>query len=152
MKTKLQVVPAPTPVLTSDQKRKIDRYGEVDRLLQLFEPIAVEHKALKDEISAWPEGPADRMAILDGNFYRVQASARRKERTVSNARKLWAAMKAALGAEALQAAVTIPLGLIDKHVPESVQAEFLTTEQSGSRTLEVVALHEANQAALQPAA
>jgi hypothetical protein len=41
------------------------------------------------------------------------------------------------------AVIEIPLGLIDKHVPKSIQGNFVHEERSGYRTLDVVALQPA---------
>ncbi len=132
-----------TPAQRATRRAKIDIYGELDRKLELVEPEREQHKLLGKEIQSWYKNEDGAMPqVANGNDYRIQLSARRNERVITDKKKAVAALKRALGSlDAVIAVLDIPLGLIDKHVPESEQATFIHEEHSGYRTLEAVALH-----------
>lgn len=117
-----------------------DHYGELDRQVTLFEPTREEWDAAKKALNARAESAtADAPVFYAGKLYRVQLGARKNERTITDQAKAFKAVEKALGKAGAIAAVTIPLGLVDKCVPASAQT-FIAKEQSGSRSIEAVAL------------
>src|ERR1035438_4554586 len=70
---------------------KIDRFGDLDGQVQRFAPIKEEHELLRKDIEgALAEKPGELPAVVNGSRYQIQLTARRKERTVINKRKLFA--------------------------------------------------------------
>src|SRR5579872_4292051 len=141
----LQIVPK-DPTL----EQEIDELGEIQRQLALAAPLVDREKVLKDKLVArLAAAPADKPVVLRGKLYELQYGTKRSERTITNPRLAFAALKKVLGAGIL-AVVDIPLGIIDKHVPESERSKFITKELSGWRKLDVVPLTPAQS--LPPAA
>ena len=133
-------VPVPPLPCAAVRQTKIDRYGELDRLAQLRAPEEAERKALKEEIERWHEGePADLPVSEAGLQYVILMTARRKERTVTDKKKVFNLLKKRLGLDGLIAALEIGLGFVDKHVTASEQKGLIVTELSGYRTFNVVA-------------
>lgn len=119
-----------------------DHYGELDRQVTLFEPTMADHKAAKDRLVEMAKSdPAEKGVLITGAQYRVQLGACKNERTITDQPKAWRAVVKGLGNAGAIAAVTIPLGVIDKVVVlEEQQKLFLVKAQTGSRSIEVVAL------------
>jgi hypothetical protein len=125
-----------------------DEYGDLDRQIHAFAPKAARHKALRAKIEeAVKEHPADLPALLQGKLYQLQLSPRKNERTLTDKAKAWALLRKVLGIEALIAAVTIPLTLLDKWVPKDRQAGFVSEARTGTRIITVVALAPPGKAA-----
>jgi hypothetical protein len=119
---------------------KINRYGELDRLLSLSKPYKDEAEVLKDEIESWHENdPADKGAISTGTLYRIHLTAKRNARALIDKKKAFHLLRKKLGFDGLMAILDIPLGAIDKAIPKSEQS-FIHEERSGYRSLTVVAL------------
>jgi len=139
----LEMAPATGAPGPSLRKKKIDRFGELDRRLSLVAADQEEYDLLKKEFQEWhKDDDGAKPCVEIGNIYQANLSARRKERTVIDKKKAWAALRKSFGGvDALLAALDLPLGLIDKHVPESERKAFLHQEHSGYRTVDVVALH-----------
>jgi hypothetical protein len=133
--------------------KTIDEYGEVKRRLALSEPDEQRAKALKDTIEGWHKGDAGDVPVVErGALYEIQLSPRRNERTVTDKKKCFNALKKTLGLDGLIALFDIGLGVLDKNVPKSAQHAFVTEERSGYRTLTVVPLHAATAPELPEAA
>jgi hypothetical protein len=152
MNSPLQTVPRPVAALS--QQQKVDRFGELDRQIQLLAPLTAAHRALKEEIESWHRGDAgDTPVVEKGVLYEVQMSPRRNERTVVNKKKVFALLKAALGIDGIVALVNLPFeAAIDKYIPKSSQKGLINEERSGYRTFTVVALQPAAPALELPAA
>jgi hypothetical protein len=133
MAAKVSPIEIPPPEV---RQNKADRYGELRRRLQLIEPDKDEAEALKKEMEAWYPGALPEKAR--GLFWEVQMSARRKERTIKNKWKLFNRLRKALGIRGVIALITIPLGEVDKVIPESERKVYFHEEQSGWRTFTVV--------------
>jgi len=132
--------PPPAPPSKAIRQAKIDRYGELDRLAQLRAPDELERKALKEEIEAWhQDAPGDSAISEAGKAYVVLMTACRKERTVTDKRKVFNLLKKRLGIDGLITALDIGLGFIDKHCTATEREDFVVTELSGYRTFTVVA-------------
>lgn len=133
----------PTPEATV-RRMKVDRYGELDRLAKLHVPDKDEQELLKEEIQSWhKDAPGDMPAFECGDAYRVNMTARRNERTITDPRKAYNYLKKELGIDGLIAVLTIALSVVDKNVPKSAQHAFITEERSGYRTFSVVQLNPA---------
>jgi hypothetical protein len=142
-----EIGPSPKPLTAAEKAAKIDRYGELDRQLELMAPIEEEHAALKAEFQSWHEhDQADKPVIEAGQIYQVQMSPRTNKRTILNKKKVFEMMRRALGIDALIGIVDIPLSEIDKTIPESMQKGLLHKERSGYRTVKVVPLLPAKAA------
>lgn len=143
--TQTSMPPSPLVVLpkaTSEPSLEdIDRFGDLDLKVQQFAPIQEEYDLLKKKLQAGLEGkPGDRPHVLDGRRYLLQLGARRTERTITNKKAVFARLKKSLGLDGFLALITIPLGEgVDKNIPKSDHKLFLVEEQSGSRSIKVVA-------------
>lgn len=133
------------PPTQEERRAKVDRYGELERQIALVDPAVTELKALKEEIEGWHAGDvSDKPVMETGNLYRIQMSPRRRERILLAKKKVWNALKAVIGLDALIALIDIPLGAaVDRYLPKSVQAGLVHEERSGYRTFAVVALQPA---------
>jgi hypothetical protein len=119
----------------------IDEFGDLDREIQLFAQKVKRHKELRDLIGEAVETrKAEKPIILRGTLYELQLSPRKAERTVTDKTKLFGLLKKLLGLDALIAALTIPLGLIDKWVPDAEDAGLAASAATGIRTITVVPL------------
>lgn len=147
MSAKVIPIRPPSP---EDQRRKavIDEYGEVTRRLELCEPDQERAKLLKAEIESWDtDRGATEVITHDGHAWQVQFSARRNERTVINKPKAFALLKKALGLDGVIAMLDMPLGVLDKHIPESQRTGLVHQERAGYRTCKLVALNPVSKAA-----
>jgi hypothetical protein len=128
----------------ADHTKKVDRYGELQRRKKLNEPDEDEAAVLKAEIESWhKDSPADKGPTEKGELYQIQLSPKRNQRTFKDKRKAFNVLMRTLGRDGLIAVIEIPFGVLDKSVPASAQAAFMTEERSGYRTLTVVALQPA---------
>jgi hypothetical protein len=122
----------------------VDELGEVDRRLTLAEPDRQRRDVLKHELlQRFTANSADEPVTARGSLYEVQLSPKRNERTITDKKKAWAALKKALSLDGLVAALDLPLSLVDRHVPKTEQKLFIREERSGYRTLDVVAIRKA---------
>lgn len=72
------VISAPT------REQLVDEFGELDRLVQQFDPTKKRHEFLKDLIRSWyVDHPAELPATAEGDTYLVQVGARGPERYFS---------------------------------------------------------------------
>lgn len=134
----------PTSEEMAARRTKMDDLGEVRRRLALAEPDIELEKLLSKEIQSWFQDSAgDRPESARGNLYEIQLTARRNERTVLDKKKAFNCLKKALGLDGLIAVLDIPLGVLDKNLPESVRSAFIHQEHSGYRTLTAVPIHAA---------
>jgi hypothetical protein len=136
MSASLHVVAKP---LTKEQK--IDRYGELDRQIQLFAPVLAEHKELKAEIAGWFDSlPPDQPATAKGDLYTIQLAAKENERTITDQKQAFALLRKFVGSlDGAIALVSIPLGAaIDKFIPKPLHAKFLEQARTGTRSLKPV--------------
>jgi hypothetical protein len=142
----VSIRPAAQPPDEATRKQKLDRYGEIIRILKLTAPLEDEKSVLSAEIQGWHKDDAGDVPVIDrGHLYEIQLSPRRNERTIFSKLKAWNALKKALGLHGLIALINIPMGeVLDKHIPKSAQKAFVSEERSGYRTLTVVALHPAS--------
>lgn len=115
---------------------KIDRFGELQRLVKEHKPIAAEYKSLGDEIERWYEShPADQPVLAEGLLFSLQISPRAEERAIHDKRKL----RRLMGAEKFFELCSIALKHVDALVDKSMHHLFLTAERTGRRRLDAVA-------------
>ena len=139
-----KITPFPKPSIPPIEVRqaKADRYGELRRRLQLIEPDKEEADALKKEMESWYQGgQGDTPEVVTGNFWAIQMSARRHERTIKNKWRLFNRLRQALGLRGVIGMISIPLGEVDKVIPKSERDSFFDEERSGWRLFNVVPLH-----------
>jgi hypothetical protein len=117
-----------------------DHLGELHRQVSLFQPTANEYEAAKKRLVEMAEGnSAEKSVEVAGRDYVVQLGARKNERTITHPIKAFTLLTKRLGKAGAIAAVTIPLGAIDKVATSTEQSAFIVKEQVGSRSVDVVA-------------
>lgn len=122
--------------LSSEQRKLIDVYGELDRRVQEFAPYRKLHEKLKKQILGWTEGAkADAPVSLEGERYTLQISEREQERVVFNLKKLIARLGRKLYTQLLRAPT---FGAIDEHIPAAEQSDFIRREHVGHRNVTAV--------------
>lgn len=139
------------PVKTREQL--IDEFGELDRQVTQFAPVAKRHRDLAEQIRGWyQEHPANQPAVANGYLYEVQVSACGEERVLDlkAKREIWKRLKIGRALElfsitlkAVEAAPELGKELLDK---------LAQKKPIGSRKLIVVAIAPAQAAVLQKAA
>jgi len=143
----------PVAVPQTFSPAEVDRLGELQRRIDLMALDVAEHKALKEKAGKVAEAePADKPLALRGSLYELQCGARRKERVVIARWKVFLYLRKALGLKGLISSLSIPLSLIDDNIPKSAQVGMLSEEQSGWRSMSLVALQPAEQAEYREAA
>jgi hypothetical protein len=136
-----KVVPIRRSIALMDEAELVDFYGEKQRLVDLFQPTADEHAVAKKRLVEMGESQNAEAALsFTGRDYVVQLGARKNERTVIKQALAYKLIEKALGKAGAIGAITIPLGLIDKCITETQQKLFVVKEQTGSRSVDVVAL------------
>lgn len=119
----------------------VDKYGDLDRQIQLFAAKVKRHKELKDLIGEAVETrKAEKPVILRGKLYELQLSPRKEERTLTNKPKLFTLLKKLLGLDGLIAVLPIPMALVDKWIPEAEDLKLVATAATGTRIITVVPL------------
>lgn len=122
----------------------IDEYGELERKIAAFKPVADRAAALKKEIASWYEHqPADEVFVAEGKLYNAQVSAKALERRVFDMPKLFSL----LGRNRFLEFCKVSLAAIDQHVASEKHPAFLHSERSGNRTVKTVAISPAQKAA-----
>ena len=127
--------------LPKEQTQKIDRYGELQRQIDLFAPVLAEHKELKAEIAGWFDShPPDQPAIAQGDLWTIQLTAKENERTITDQKVAFATLRKFAGSlDGVIALINIPLGnAIDKLIPKPLHKAFLKQERTGTRSLKCV--------------
>ncbi|MDZ4796592.1 MAG: hypothetical protein SGI92_00410 [Bryobacteraceae bacterium] len=123
-------------VLTKAHRALIDEYGELERRLAEFKPVADRAAAVKKALSSLGDShPADQPLALEGAHYTVHLSPKAIERKVFDIDKLWAT----IGKSKFLQFCRFPLAAIDQHVASSLHPAFLLAEHSGNRTVKAVA-------------
>lgn len=135
----LQLVPKPLNAMTLEELA--DCYGVLDLKVQHFDPVAEEHKLYEKELQRrHDEHPADLPAVVKGKRFTIQLGARRNERTITDQKKAFTLLRAAVGSlDGAIALVSIPLtAAIDKFIPEAKQKQCIKQERTGYRTVKAV--------------
>ena len=126
------VTASPAAVVTLSGK--VDRAGYLLARLAEAKPWIKELESLKKELQeAVDDKPADKPVRLQGGVYYVDLSPRESKREITNKSKAWAALKRAIGLEALIASLAIPFKLLDQHIQPEDQAAYTQVERTGSR-------------------
>jgi hypothetical protein len=132
-----------------DRQAKIDRFGEVDRCLNLWQPQANphldEHQRLKAEILSWADSdPAEKSTVLSGRSYQVEITARGFQRKFSaEANALAHRLLSAIKGLDLMQFFSITLGDAKTHLGKPWLEKHVPKQQTGPRTVNVVPLAEA---------
>jgi hypothetical protein len=126
-----------------------DEFGELARLVDLFDPTQRRFEAARKEIDArFAEHPADQAASLEGSLYSVRLTARSNRRSFTDKVKAFTLLRRAIGLKALIELITIPLeAAVDEFIPRSKHALFLAEERTGYRRISAVAKVPAANAA-----
>lgn len=130
----------PTPI-AAFPKEKLDRCGY---LLALKASADAEpwHAELKDLVaqvrSHYAKAPADIPVRAEGNLYFIDLTKREMERSVSNKKRAFDALKKAMGITALIEAITMTFKLLDAHIAPADQGTFVTQGRTGNRDVSAV--------------
>jgi hypothetical protein len=120
-----------------------DYFGELDRQVKTFEPVAEAHKTAKERLLKLAEdSPADSSVVIAGRTWRVHFGKRSNERTITDQKKVFQLVEKRLGKDGAIAAVSLPMALVDKVATDSEQKTFIVREASGTRRIESVTLAE----------
>jgi hypothetical protein len=118
-----------------------DELGELQRQIDLLDPVIARYKVLTERADdAAKASPKDEPVVYRGAYWELQLGPRRNERTVTEKWKAFVYLRKLLTYEGLVAVLDIPLGLIDKNVPDSISRPWIVKEQSGYRSRKLVAL------------
>lgn len=121
----------------------IDEFGELQRRVDEFRPVAERCTALARTIASWyADEPAGESFVEEGRYYSVQISPRTIKRTVVNMPKLYAL----LGKAKFLELATVTLAAIDKHVAAPLHAKIIRAEMTGERRVKAVAKATATDA------
>jgi hypothetical protein len=73
----------------AEQRKMIDEFGELDRIMKLHEAKRARYEFLKRLIKSWfDQAPADADGAVEGEVYRLHLSARERERRIRDMREL----------------------------------------------------------------
>lgn len=117
-------------------QHKLDRCGYLLARYRENKPWIDELSTLKDQIReryATEEGGKSFRAM--GEKYYIDLTVKEEQRKVTSPAKAFAALRKAVGLEALLARITITLKLIDEFIPTDQQGKFIIKERTGSRDL-----------------
>jgi hypothetical protein len=121
----------------------IDEYEVLDRWYSQNKPKIDRRKTLADQIQTWYRDDTQFSAAepirLEGNTCYIDLAPRKEMRRISSMAAAFAALRKAMGLGPLIDALTITFKLLDRHVPEAQQAEYVVKEPTGPRTITVVA-------------
>lgn len=119
------------------QAKVIDEYGELDRQVREFAPIAAKHESLKKIIKAWcEEMPADEGAMLEGRQYKILVGARERERKFKSLSKVF---KACGTLKRFLSVCTVAIGALEELIGKSQVESLVETTSTGTRRLRPIA-------------
>ena len=140
------LVPTRIPAVDLARQQLVDEFGELDRLIQEFAPLAKRYKILQDLIRGWYEDlPADQATFADGMFYRVQVAARSVERYFDLKTRL--KIFAKLGKARAMELFSITLKAVEENVGKPEFEALVSHSYTGSRKLVVILKAPASKAA-----
>lgn len=114
----------------------IDEYGELQRRVDEFRPVAERCAMLARTIASWyADEPPEESFVEEGRRYSVQISPRTVKRTIVNMAKLYALVGKAKFLEM----ATVTLSAVDKHVAAPLHSKFIRAEMTGERRVKAVA-------------
>ena len=132
MRSVIQLV-SPTPT----KAQIIDEFGELDRRVQEFAPVAKRYKLLQDLIRSWyVDQPAESPFVATGALYDVQVGARGSERyfDLKTRIKIFAKLGKAKALELF----TITLKLVEENLGKPEFEALVSHAPTGSRKLVAV--------------
>jgi hypothetical protein len=138
----LKVVGTQNP--DAERARLVDEYGELDRQVKQFKPVADRHEAVKAIIKSWYDAePAEAKGVIQGNRYEVQIGARAKVRSWLSLARV---AKAVGGVKVLIRLCTVSIEAVEGKIGKEKTAELLEEDLVGTRRITAVA-KVSNQAA-----
>lgn len=114
---------------------KVDRCGYLIAQKRECKPWLDELETLRGELQAQCDDRPGQAVRLKGTQYYVDLGPREWRRAITDQRKCWNALKAAIGIEKLVERVTIAFKVIDTAIPKEKQAAFVVAERSGPRDM-----------------
>ena len=142
MRQQTSIFPTPQP----SRAQLVDEFGELDRQVTEFAPIARRHRSLQDEIRSWySDTPRDQAATAEGHVYNVQVSPRSEERQFSLAAKV--KIFAALKKQRFLELCSLTLKAVEMELGETYVDLNVSKDRTGSRKLIPVLKSAATQAA-----
>ena len=128
-----KILPVPAPV--SDRASTVDEFGRLSAQLEALKPVQLRHEQLRQRIADWyAASDADQSFSEDGAQFAVQIGPRASKRVVSD----MAAIFDRLGAAKFLAISTISLEKLDTVMLPADQADCVTVERAGPRTIRPV--------------
>lgn len=118
-----------------------DEFGDLDRQVQQFKPVADRHEELKKRIRQWFEDQgyaADASAIAHGKRYEIHASERKHERELISKLKAWLILRRGLSVGKCLELWSITLKNLEKNIAATQLAPLLRNERTGHRTITAV--------------
>jgi hypothetical protein len=117
------------------QRKMIDEYGELDRVMQLNAPDIARYDVLKRAIKSWFDGaPADADGIVEGRVYGLHLSARERERRVRSMRDL----VKVIGLDKFLELASVPIGALEDLLGKTRAASLVIEARTGSRRIKAV--------------
>ena len=138
MKSALEVVSTGPQTL----EELIDEYGELDRQVSQFRPVADRYETCKKLLKGQLDGqaPAHESFVRTGFGYELQVSARASERKIGSMASVYKAFRKLGGLKAFLEVCSIAIGVLEEKLGKSGAAGLLVEERTGSRRLKPVAL------------
>ncbi len=108
----------------------VDEFGLVSDELAEMAKLKKRQEQIRKQILGWYEGaPEGESFVVQGNGYCVEVSPRQEQRKIRSMAKVFRHFKERL----FLRLCTVPLKVIDDHIPASERDEYLVTERSGPR-------------------
>jgi len=118
-----------------EQKRMVDEFGELDRLLKLHSPTLARFETLKKAIKSWvDDAPDDADAVIEGTLYRLHLSQREKERRIRDLHEV----VERIGLEKALQIASVPLAALQKLMGSAELESLLIETRSGSRRIRCI--------------
>jgi hypothetical protein len=112
----------------------IDEFGELDRKVAQFAPVAKRHRELREQILRWYDDRKPAQAVTEhGKLFEIQISPRTFQRVIRDMRAVYRALGATVFLKKCKFNLTDFDGL-------GLSKDLLSEEQIGPRTLKAVAL------------
>ena len=120
----------------------IDEYGELDRQVRQFQPVADRHESLKKLLKLKLDGlaPPGESFVRAGYVYELQVSAAANERKIGSMAAVYKAFRKLGGLKAFLEACSIGITVLEERLGKAAAAGLLVEERTGSRRLKAVAL------------
>lgn len=119
------------------KREMIDEFGELNRQVQMFEPVQTRFELVKKAIKSWfDDAPADAEATVEGKVYLLHISARQRVRRIRDMQQL--ALEVGHDELLGMLASHVPLGVIEDLIGKTKTDALVVDERSGVRRIRAV--------------